>query len=142
MTHELRLVDATEDWEWWHRIREQILWEARGEFGVYERDHPSIAEPNHLPFLLLDDDEPIGAIALEVDGQVGWLRRVAIREQHQRRGHGRVMVEAAFAEARDRGCAVVRSHVAADAVEFYEKLGFAVTTHRPGEGPETSRNLY
>lgn len=142
MTHELRLVEAAEDWEWWHRIRERVLWEARGEFGLYERNHPGIHEPNHFPFLLLDDDEPVGAIAVEVEGPVGWLRRVAIREEHQRRGHGRMMVEAALAEVRDRGCTVVRSNVAADAVGFYEKLGFSATTQRSSDGPEMSRNLY
>jgi GNAT superfamily N-acetyltransferase len=141
MGHELRLVESSEDWEWWHRIRERMLWEVRGQFGVYDRDHPSIREPNHFSFLLLSDGEPVGAIALEVDGPVAWLRRVAIREGHQRRGHGRVMVEHALEQARMRRCTTARSNVAADAVGFYEKVGFGITRTYQDTGPEMSREL-
>lgn len=141
MTHELRLVEAAEDWEWWHRIRERVLWELRGEFGVYDRDHPSIRESNDFPFVLVLDRQRVGVIALEVDGTVAWLRRVAIRENLQREGHGRLLVELAMQAARDRGCTVARSNVATDAVGFYEKLGFVVTKEHPGAGPEMSHPL-
>jgi ribosomal protein S18 acetylase RimI-like enzyme len=141
MTHVLRVVEADDDWATWHRIRERVLWEARGEFGVYDREHPSLRAGNHFPFLLLNDGVAVGAIALEVEGDVAWLRRVAIDEQHQRLGHGRAMIELVLREARERACAVASSNVAADAVGFYEKLGFSTTSHHPGAGPEMSRPI-
>lgn len=141
MAYELRLVETNDDWESWHAIRERVLWEARGEFGIYDRAHPSIRAPNHFPFLLLHNHVPVGAIAVEVEESDAWLRRVAIVEEKQRRGHGRVMLELAFQEARQRGCTFARSNVATDAVGFYEKLGFVVTKGLAGDGPEMSRAL-
>lgn len=141
MRHELRLVQEPADWESWHAIRERVLWEARGEFGVYDRDHPSLRSPSHLPFLLVYRGEPIGAIAVEIEGEDAWLRRVAISEPYQRRGHGRIMLELAMNEARLRGCTRARSNVAADAVGFYEKLSFAATRENAGHGPEMGRPL-
>jgi hypothetical protein len=62
LKHELRLVEDPADWEAWHAIRERVLWEARGEIGVYDRDHPSLRSPAHFPFLLVYEGEPIGAV--------------------------------------------------------------------------------
>jgi ribosomal protein S18 acetylase RimI-like enzyme len=140
MIYELKPVIAPGDWEAWHEIRERVLWLARGD-DSYDRNHSSLASQHHFPYLLVTDGDPVGAIAVEMEGSVAWLRRVAIREDAQRRGHGRAMVERAIVEGRRRGATVARSNVAADAVGFYDKLGFVVTKEIEGAGPQMSRSL-
>jgi len=49
---------------------------------------------------------------------------VTIREDLQRRGYGRRMLAEAEAFARAQGCRRIESHVAADAVGFYDNCGF------------------
>ncbi len=141
MTCELKPVHDSADWASWHAIRERVLWEARGEFGVYDRNHPSLQSPGHFPFLLLRGADPIGAIAVEIVGSQAWLRRVAIREDAQGRGHGRTMVQLALAFAGRKRCTGASSNVHPDAVGFYEKLGFRVTKENPEHGPRMSIEL-
>jgi ribosomal protein S18 acetylase RimI-like enzyme len=75
----------------------------------------------------MSDGVPVGAISVEIDSREAWFRRVAIREEVQRRGHGRRMIELAVAFAREKGCVHVRSNVDSAAVSFYRKLGFTET---------------
>jgi len=58
------------------------------------------------------------------------LRRVAIRSDVQRHGHGRVLLSLAEDFARAKGCERLASHVATDAVEFYRKCGFSIEPER------------
>jgi GNAT superfamily N-acetyltransferase len=140
MIYELKPVIDPGDWEAWHEIRERVLWLARGD-DSYDRNHSSLASQHHFPYLLVNDGDPVGAIAVEMEGSVAWLRRVAIREDAQRRGHGGAMVELAIIEGRRRGATVARSNVAVDAVGFYHRLGFVVTKESEGAGPQMSRSL-
>ncbi len=138
MSYVLKSVVDPTDWESWHTIREQVLWEARGEFGTYDRSHPTLASPNHYPFLLLHDSDTIGAIAIEILGNEAWLRRVAIREDAQNNGHGRTMMHRALDFARGKGCTRASSNVHIDAVGFYRKLGFDIVQDIPDHGPRMS----
>jgi GNAT superfamily N-acetyltransferase len=52
------------------------------------------------------------------------FRRVAVREDVQRQGHGRKMLELADSFVRARGKRRIRSHVDRGAVSFYERCGF------------------
>lgn len=141
MPYELRPVDSLTEWESWHTIRERVLWEARGEFGVYDRNHPSLQSPCHFPFLLMQGAEAIGAIAVEIDGKRAWLRRVAVREDVQGRGHGRAMMRLALEFAKQRGCTSANSNVHIDAIGFYKALEFRIEKEIPGHGPQMSIEL-
>jgi len=141
MPYEFKLVTDPSDWNSWHAIREQVLWDSRGEFGVYDRNHTSLASPNHFPFLLLHDNDPIGAIAIEILGKEAWLRRVAIREDAQNHGHGRAMMYRALEFAKGKGCTRASSNVHIDAVGFYRRLGFEIVQEIPGHGPRMSIDL-
>jgi GNAT superfamily N-acetyltransferase len=122
----LRSVSSDAEWESYHAIRERVLWEARGRFGEYDRDHPDEHADGNHPLLLLVDGEPVGVIRVDVRPPIAWFRRVAVREDVQRRGHGRAMLELAMDFSRERGCFEVRSNVDPEAVTFYQRLRFAV----------------
>jgi GNAT superfamily N-acetyltransferase len=113
-------------WGAYHRIRRRVLFEARGEVGVYDEEHPDERAPGNHPKLLLYGDEPIGVVRIDIAGSGAILRRVAVRADLQRRGHGRVLLRCAEAFAHDNGCSELASYVAPDAVEFYLKCGFVV----------------
>jgi GNAT superfamily N-acetyltransferase len=66
----------------------------------------------------------VGVVRIDIAGDVAFLRRVAIDERWQRKGHGRTLVELAEAFAGDAGAWSVESDVAPDAVEFYRKCGY------------------
>jgi GNAT superfamily N-acetyltransferase len=112
MTYELRRVATESDWEAYHAIRERVLWEARGcPPAEYDRNHSDDRAADHYPLLLLLDRQPIGALRVDVEGITAWVRRVAIREEVQRCGHGRRMLELAMEFARTKGCRLMRSAV-------------------------------
>jgi GNAT superfamily N-acetyltransferase len=112
------------EWAAYHSIREQVLWVARGRIGVYDRAHPDESAGGHHPLLLIANGEPVGVARVDIADGVAVLRRVAIRSDVQRQGHGRALLALAETFARDRGCTLATANVARDAVEFYVKTGF------------------
>jgi GNAT superfamily N-acetyltransferase len=122
--HTLRAPSSDEEWRVYHSIRRKVLFENRGHFGVYNENYPDEFEMVNYPLILIHKGEPIGVIRIDIDGGVAWFRRVAVREELQRAGHGRVLLGLAEAFARSEGCHEVRSNVAADAVGFYERCGY------------------
>src|SRR5262245_60808363 len=143
MNYELRRIATESDWDAYHAIRERVLWEARGRRpGEYDRNHPDDRAVGHYPLLLLLDRRPVGALRVDVEGMTAWVRRVAIREEVQRRGHGRKMLELAMEFARTRGCRLMRSAVDGTAVGFYRKLGvWEVEGSDTVAGPQMQRPL-
>ncbi len=113
-------------WQAYHDIRRAVLFEARGETGVYNDNHPDDLAPGNHPKLLLHGDDPIGVVRIDVYGPTAILRRVAIRADRQRRGHGRVLLSLAEEFARRHDCHRLVSHVAKDAAAFYQRCGFSV----------------
>ena len=73
----------------------------------------------------------IGVVRVEINGTVAWLRRVAIREDLQRQGHGQALLKLAETFAKAQGCDEVRSNVAVEAVRFYERCGYARDVAEP-----------
>src|SRR5262249_47303717 len=100
---------------------------------AYDANHPDETRPGHNPFLLWANDTPVGVIRIDIDGERAVFRRVAIRDDLQRRGYGRELLRAAEEFAREQHCTRLESYVDRDAVGFYERCGF---TH---PDPPTSR---
>lgn len=128
-------VDA---WRAYHDIRRQVLFEARGQFGVYDEHRPDDRSPGHHARLLRYRGDPIGVIRIDVLDGEATFRRVAIRADVQRRGHGRALLALAQEFAAAQGCGRLASHVAPDAVPFYEKCGFSVA----GEAAGRDRSVF
>jgi GNAT superfamily N-acetyltransferase len=125
ISYRLSAPSSDAEWQTYHAIRRKVLFENRGIFGVYEERHPDeFAEGNH-PMLLIYEGEFIGVIRVDIDGQIAIFRRVAIREDVQYRGHGKVMLSLAEEFARGKGCNLVKSYVNPEAVGFYERCGFS-----------------
>jgi GNAT superfamily N-acetyltransferase len=124
--HELVTPTDGVEWRAYHDIRRRVLFEARGQFGVYQEDHPDERAPGNHPKLLLYRGEPVGVVRIDLDRTTAICRRVAIRPDVQRRGHGRMLLTLAQQFARGKGCGQLSSFVAPDAVGFYERCGFTV----------------
>lgn len=124
------------EWASYHAIRRRVLFELRGNAAAYDANHPDEHRPGRHPFLLWAAGAPIGVIRVDVEGTVATLRRVAIRDDVQRRGHGRRLLEAAERFARQRGCTRVETHADPDAVRFYERCGY--TRADPAPQPRKS----
>src|SRR5262245_940577 len=94
MSVEYELVSPADaaSWRAFHDIRREVLFEARGHYGVYNEHHPDDRMPGHHLRLLLHGGRPIGVIRIDISGHEGTLRRVAIRSKAQRAGHGRHML--------------------------------------------------
>ena len=118
-------VETPEDWEIYHRIRRQELFEARGKWDVYNSEMPEEKIPNNTPFLLKADGVGVGTARLDIreDG-TAVVRLVAVTKKEQGKGHGRelaILMEE-FARAHGVKKLLVNAHV--DATGYYEKLGF------------------
>lgn len=123
--HDLRTPQSDEEWRAFHAIRRKVLFENRGKTETYDENHPDDSAPGNYPLILLYRDEVIGVLRIDVSGTVAMLRRVAIREDRQRAGHGRVLLSLAEQFAKDVGCNEIRSNAALEAVGFYERCGYA-----------------
>ena len=124
MSYKLVSPSSPSQWAAYHDIRRIVLFERRGRFGVYDPDHPDEQKQNHFPKLLLIDETPVGVIRIDIEGAIARFRRVAIDENRQRRGHGRVLLRLSEAFAREYQAEKIEASVAADAVEFYRRAGY------------------
>ena len=122
--HALRTPQTEEEWRAFHAIRRAVLFENRGKAEAYIENHPDDSKPGNHPLILAYGDTVVGVLRIDVVGRVAWLRRVAIREDLQRQGHGRVLLRLAKAFANAQGCDEMRSNAAVEAVEFYERCGY------------------
>ena len=138
--HELRAPVNDEEWRALHEIRRKVLFENRGKFDTYIENHPDDFKPGHHPLVLVYKDVVIGVVRVEINGTIAWLRRVAIREDLQRQGHGRALLQLAEAFAKSQGCDETRSNAAVEAVEFYERCGYVRDVAEPA--PSNSVRMY
>jgi GNAT superfamily N-acetyltransferase len=122
--HELRSPANNEEWQAFHDIRRKVLFENRGKVEPYIENHPDDSKPGNYPLVLLYKGKVIGAMRIDISGTSAWLRRVAIREDLQRLGHGRVLVRLAERFARAKGCTEARCNAAVEAIGFYERCGY------------------
>jgi GNAT superfamily N-acetyltransferase len=138
--HDLRTPRSDEEWRAFHTIRRKVLFENRGKAAAYIENHPDDRKPGNHPLVLLYRDEIIGVLRIDVSGTVAWLRRVAIRDDLQRAGHGRILLRLAEAFAKAEGCDEMRSNAAVEAVGFYERCGY--TRDPSGSAPVNSVRVW
>lgn len=122
--HELRRPANDEEWRAFHAIRRKVLFENRGKGESYVENHPDDSAPGNHPLILIYKSDVVGVMRLDVAEAVAWLRRVAIREDLQRVGHGRVLLRLAEAFAKAQGCDEMKTNAAVESVGFYEGCGY------------------
>lgn len=139
----IELISPTTDSEWnaYHRIRESVLWEARGLIGLYDSSHPDEYKENNYPKLLVHESNPVGVVRidLDIDAQSAGFRRVAISSKKQRKGYGSELMRLAESFARAHGCDKLHANVSTDAILFYEKLGYELEPDHPENDPTNPR---
>ena len=124
MSDDLRSPATDAEWLAYHTIRRDVLFDRRGRGADYNPEHPDEHRPNNHPLVLWHSDVPVAVLRIDIDNDVAIFRRVAVREDLQRRGFGRRMLTLAEHFARRHGCSRVDSHVDLAAVGFYERCGF------------------
>ena len=75
------------------------------------------------------DGEMVATVMVGYEGHRGWINYLAVAPEHQRKGLGRMMMEAAERLLRKAGCPKVNLQVREEnqgAVTFYQRLGYAV----------------
>ena len=120
---EIRAPETDEEWRAFHEIRRKVLFENRGK-NDYLENHPDDMKVGNYPLILLFQGEIIGVVRIDVCESEACLRRVAIREDFQRQGHGRVLLRLAENFALKKNCTGVRSNAAVESVGFYELCGY------------------
>jgi len=129
--HALRTPQTDEEWRSFHAIRRKVLFENRGKSETYIENHPDDSKPGNHPLILVYGEDIIGVLRMDIEAPIAWLRRVAIREDLQRCGHGRVLLRLVEAFAKAKRCDEIRSNAAVEAVAFYERCGFARDSYVP-----------
>lgn len=121
------LVEVTDplDWQDYHAIRRQELFEAKGRHGIYDPNRPDERLPDMHPFLLKLEGKPLGTTRLDIrsDGTCVF-RLVAITAAEQGKGHGRVLGAMVEDRARDFGARIALVNAAPTAVGYYEATGW------------------
>jgi len=125
-------VGSEADWAAFHRLRREVLFEARGRFGVYDEAHPDDRLPENEPLILVEGGQAIGALRLDSLGNgSGGVRTVAITPARQRQGCGSLMMALLERRALAQGMTRLEVRSAPDAVGFYEKLGWRLVDANP-----------
>lgn len=117
----LRRPATPDEWNAYHRIRQDVLLEAR----KYAVEHADEQAPGHHPMLLWLDRKPVGSIRIDIDaaGRAG-MRLVAVDPELQKQGCGRVLLRLAEEFALAQGCKQAVLYSTLDAVGFYAKAGY------------------
>jgi GNAT superfamily N-acetyltransferase len=103
-------------------------------------------------FLVLDDVEPgtgtgtgtgtlLGCVCLTCIGDHGYLGMLSIDPARQRRGLGRMLIDAVEARARELGCRVMDIHIVnlrEELPAYYRRLGYVESGTLPFSEPERS----
>ncbi len=109
--------------------------------GPFQVAHGETYRPTDLPCVIAEiDGNPVGYAALRVIGDVAWIGVIGALQSRQ--GVGSALVGRLAADARIRGCVVLRAITTNDnraAQSFYAALGFRLIEIRSGEVNESRR---
>ena len=86
-----------------------------------------LAMEDDMLLVAVDGNDLIGTTIAGYDGFRGWLHKVAVLPQHQRRGVATALVRHAILKLRQAGCTKVNLQIRGTNSEvrgFYESLGF------------------
>lgn len=97
----------------------------------------------------MEDDAPRGLLTLVTHANVAWIGNVAVEPSRRGHGLGALLVAAALARAKERGCETVGLYSVLPAVTLYARAGFREVadvasfagTARPGPLPKGVRPL-
>ncbi len=73
---------------------------------------------------LFDDKEPVGIATCISFGKIGWFGNLIVKEQHRRKGAGRMLLQHAIDYLHGRGVETIGLYAYPHLKGFYGKLGF------------------
>ena len=88
-----------------------------------------LAVADDMLLVAVAEDTIVGTTIAGYDGHRGWLHKVAVLPQYQRRGVATALVRRAILALRTAGCTKVNLQIRATNTEvrgFYESLGFEI----------------
>ena len=129
-----------EEWERYHAIRKQELFDARGRDN-YDSNRPEERQPGNFSLLFKAGDVGIGTARLDTrSSDMGVVRLVSITRSEQSKGYGRILMETLEEFAREKGFSKLVLNSAQEAVGFYERLGYVRESWDPSELTGISAN--
>lgn len=121
----LKIIDhGSPEYRQMVKLREDIL---RKPLGLSFTHEELDSEKDNILIAAFEEETMLGCCML-VEEQPGTvrLRQMAVLNDLQGKGIGRALMNFAENLARDRGYKVLRMHARANAVGFYEKVGYKV----------------
>jgi ribosomal protein S18 acetylase RimI-like enzyme len=73
------------------------------------------------------DGEVVATVMAGYEGHRGWINYLAVRRSHQRKGYGRLLMEAAEVLLRQKGCPKINLQVRTtntEVIDFYSAMGY------------------
>lgn len=125
----LKIIDhGTAEYQQMVKLRDDIL---RKPLGLSFTPEELESEKDNLLIAAYEDDLMLGCCMLvEEEPGVARLRQMAVLNDLQGKGIGRALMHFAENIARDRGYKSICMHARANAVGFYEKVGYRVKGDR------------
>jgi GNAT superfamily N-acetyltransferase len=125
-------VSSDRDLDAWLDVAGRCGWfeteaDRRARFEVYRSLGHAPSAPLCL-YVACRGDRPVGMASALYTDELVLLAELAVLDDEQRRGIGRVLALTRLAEARDRGCATAVLAPSPDGAKLYATLGFE--THR------------
>lgn len=122
----LKIIDhGTSEYRQMIKLRDDIL---RKPLGLGFADQELEQEKNNILIGAFDDDEMLGCCMLvEADPITVRLRQMAVLNDLQGKGIGKVLMSFAENIARDRGYKKLIMNARKNAIGFYEKMGYKVS---------------
>lgn len=121
----LKIIDhGTPEYLQMVKLREEIL---RRPLGLSFLPEELEREKDNLLLVAYEDDHMLGCCMLveeEQDPQTVRLRQMAVSNDLQGKGIGKVLMNFAENIARDRGYKKLTMHARKNAIGFYEKMGY------------------
>ncbi|MEI9810998.1 MAG: GNAT family N-acetyltransferase [Bacteroidota bacterium] len=121
----LKIIDhGSFEYQQMVKLRDDIL---RKPLGLTFTPEELESEKDNMLIAAFEEERILGCCMLveEVPGTVR-LRQMAVLNDLQGKGIGRALMNFAENIARDRGFKILRMHARANAIGFYEKVGYRV----------------
>ena len=114
-----------DDFKAYYALRYKVLSEPWGQPKGTEKDD---YEPISEHFMAVNEkDEVVGVVKLyEKDKDVGHISHLAVSPEYQRKGIGRLLLEAVEPRARARGFRTLGTMARVTATAYFEKNGFRI----------------
>ena len=114
---------ALDEWDIYHHLRETLLFKPINI--AYDRQHPSMTDPNHHHFVLYQGTNIVAGAQVEfLDDNLAALRSLVIDAIHQKYGYGTKMLNLIEHWVVHHGKPLIKLHSRPDAEAFYRQHGY------------------